>query len=85
MADDTDTAEETALLRAISQFRPLGVHRHFNMISIVHALHAHAAEHGGAQAAPTVEAIWAKLRDFYDLDGLNELVRPHTYPAGRRK
>ncbi|WFC96095.1 hypothetical protein MBRA1_002751 [Malassezia brasiliensis] len=71
MADDT--AEETALLRAISQFRPLGVHRHFNMISIVHALHAHATEHGGAQAAPTVDAIWAKLRDFYDLDGLNEL------------
>lgn len=70
-----DTGGEIALLRAVSNYRPLGLHRHFNMISIVHALRDTPSEDGTPREPPSVPAIWAKLGQFYDLDGLNELVR----------
>lgn len=77
------TAGAIALLRAVSTWRPVGRDRHFNMISIIHALHtAHAAMDGAeATDAPSARDVWAKLSELYDLDGFNELVRT---PANSR-
>ena len=69
-----ETAGETALLKAVSSYRPVGNHRHFNMISIVQALyHALADDDLPFQLTSTSE-IWFKLADFYDLEELNNIV-----------
>lgn len=61
---------DVALLRAISVFRPVGEHRHFHMVSILHALDG-APE--AKQANRSSASLWARLHDFYDLRGLDEM------------
>lgn len=59
-----DLTLETALLRAVSEHRPLGVHRHFNMVAVVCELEDHNI------SAPTA---WGMLDKLYDIEGLNAL------------
>lgn len=61
---------DVALLRAISVFRPVGEHRHFHMVSILHALD------GAPKAQPSdgsSASVWAQLHKYYDLRGLDEM------------
>lgn len=60
---------DVALLRAISLFRPIGEHKHFHMVSILHALEGAP----GAQAEGSGPSVWARLQDYYDLQGLEEM------------
>ncbi|WFD31768.1 hypothetical protein MSPP1_002807 [Malassezia sp. CBS 17886] len=76
---DVDTGADAALLHAISLHRPVGRHRHFNMVATMRTLEAEAAAvagHGDGAAlwaGATPAVVWERLEGFYDLDGLNEM------------
>lgn len=73
-----DTVEgETCFFRAIMRSRPVGMHRHFHVLSIKHAI-----EQGTGQSI-SVDDIWAKLRSCYNLDALESLVREFYIYAGQ--
>lgn len=69
-ATASSAQHDVALLRAISVFRPVGEHRHFHMVSILHALDG-APE--TQQADESSASLWTRLHDYYDLRGLNEM------------
>ncbi|KAG4305371.1 hypothetical protein PORY_000927 [Pneumocystis oryctolagi] len=56
--------EEIALLRAICKYRPIGIHKHFRIISIMQEI-----------GSPTVRScdIWKKLKTMYNLELLDEI------------
>ncbi|KIW73696.1 hypothetical protein PV04_01794 [Phialophora macrospora] len=72
--DDTHlwtAAQESALLQAITRWKPVGMHKHFRMI----AIRDHLLSTG--RIAPedkhtSTAGIWRKLHTLYDLDGLDE-------------
>lgn len=65
-----DTPEgETALLRAIINARPVGMAKHWAMVSILLYLEQILGE-----GRVTGEEVWNKLRTLYDLDLLDEDV-----------
>jgi hypothetical protein len=65
-----DTPEgETALLRAIINARPVGMSKHWAMISVLLFL-----EQVLGEGRVTGEEVWSKLRTMYDLDLLDEDV-----------
>jgi len=69
------TPQELCLLQALTRYKPVGMHKHFRMLSILDALltsgtipqpfsdHIHAS---------TAEGIWKKLKSLYDLAALDE-------------
>lgn len=64
-----DTVEgEIQFFRAIMRARPVGIHRHFHMMSIKAALDKEIG-----QDVP-IEAIWRKLESCYNLEALEALV-----------
>lgn len=64
--DFLDSVEgEISFFRSVSRARPVGVHRHFHILSIRNAI---LRETGHSLK---VERIWEKLRECYDLDGLD--------------
>lgn len=65
-----DNAAEVALLQSTSTYRPLGMNRHFHMISILRALGSLPNRREALDLK--VGRVWDKLGEFYDLDGLNE-------------
>ena len=74
-----DTLEgEITFFRSIMRARPIGIHRHFHMLVIRNAIHrdtGHWVE---------VEDLWRKLRECYDMDALEAIVRNrahHTRPS----
>lgn len=65
-----DTPEgETALLTAIINARPVGMGKHWAMVSILLYLEQILGE-----GRVTGEEVWNKLRTLYDLDLLDEDV-----------
>ena len=64
-----DTVEgEIAFFRAIMSARPVGTHRHFHALSIRNAVM-------NATGKPvTVDEVWSKLGECYNLDLLESLV-----------
>eukprot|EP00055_Hartaetosiga_balthica_P002744 m.5128 g.5128 ORF g.5128 m.5128 type:complete len:107 (+) comp2339_c0_seq1:92-412(+) len=57
---------ELCLFHGIQQYRPIGVHRHVNMVMIYLMLRR-------LRPAITVEEIWEHLETIYDLESLNEM------------
>ncbi|TFY73010.1 hypothetical protein EWM64_g11002, partial [Hericium alpestre] len=58
-----DTVEgEIAFFRSLMRARPVGLHRHFHVLSMRNAIHQDTGRH------VSVDALWAKLRACYDLD-----------------
>lgn len=65
-----DTVEgEIALLRGITQARPVGLHRHFHVLAILQSIKQETGQH------VTAEDVWTKLGTLYNLEALEELVR----------
>ena len=64
---------EITLLQSISKFRPLGVHKHFQLINITKAFNK------SHPTTPPVTSsdIWTKITSMYDIDGLDSIVRIH--------
>lgn len=70
-----DTPEgETALLTAIINARPVGMAKHWAMVSILLYL-----EHALGEGRVTSTDVWNKLRTLYDLDLLDEDVSDGRY------
>jgi MRG-binding protein len=80
-----DTVEgEIAFFRSIMRARPIGLHRHFHVLSIRTVIHQDTGRY------VTIDDIWEKLRDCYNIEALENLVRhapnptqnwhPHTSP-----
>lgn len=67
--------QELCLLQAITNCKPVGLHKHFRMLNIIEAL-----QNSGTIPQPvdqhkhcsTPEGIWRKLESLYDLKALDE-------------
>jgi MRG-binding protein len=67
-----DTVEgEIAFFRSIMRTRPIGLHRHFHVLSIRTVIHQDTGRY------VTIDDIWEKLRDCYNIEALENLVRPN--------
>lgn len=65
-----DTVEgEIALFRSIMRARPVGIHRHFHVLTIRNAILRDTGQD------VTIGEIWDKLKSCYDLDNLENIVR----------
>ncbi|EXJ72987.1 uncharacterized protein A1O5_04136 [Cladophialophora psammophila CBS 110553] len=72
--DDThlwSPAQESALLRAIVRWKPVGMHKHFRMIAIRDHLLSSGAINPEDSHTSTA-GIWRKLASLYDLEKLDE-------------
>lgn len=64
-----DTLEgEISFLRSIMRARPVGIHRHFHMLTIQGAIFKDTGR------VVNIDDIWKKLRTFYDMDALEAIV-----------
>jgi len=63
-----DTVEgEIAFFRSIMRARPIGLHRHFHVLSIRTVIHQDTGRY------VTIDDIWEKLRDCYNIEALENL------------
>jgi MRG-binding protein len=63
---------EISFFRSIMRARPIGLHRHFHVLSMRTAIHQDTGQY------VTIDDIWEKLRSCYNIEALENLVRPHT-------
>ncbi|KAI8905757.1 chromatin modification-related protein EAF7-domain-containing protein [Powellomyces hirtus] len=75
--------QEIALFHALTKFRPVGVHKHFRMLSVQRFV---AASTG---VSFTIAQLWAHLATFYELDALDAMADETdddiTFEARRRR
>ncbi|KAH8548729.1 chromatin modification-related protein EAF7-domain-containing protein [Umbelopsis sp. PMI_123] len=65
---DWQAQKELALLNAISKCKPVGMHKHFRIISI-------QRQFNQDNSTPlTIEEIWRELEHLYGIEALNELM-----------
>ena len=66
-----DTVEgEMSFFRSIMRARPIGLHRHFHVLSMRTAIHQDTGRY------VSIDDIWEKLRSCYNVDALESLVCP---------
>ena len=66
-----DTVEgEIAFFRSLMRARPIGLHRHFHVLSIRTVIHQDTGRY------VTIDDIWEKLQACYNIEALESLVRP---------
>jgi Chromatin modification-related protein EAF7 len=64
-----DTVEgEISFFRSLMRARPVGLHRHFHVLSMRNAIH------GDTGQLVSIDDIWAKLRTCYNVDAIENLV-----------
>ena len=69
---------EITFFHSLMRARPVGPHRHF------HALSMRTAIHHDTGKWVSVDSIWVKARELYDLEALDKLVRQKlSNTAGR--
>lgn len=56
---------EIALFRAIAQARPVGMHKHFHIITLMQSIKQETGR------SLTADMIWEKLADLYNLEQLD--------------
>ncbi|THH20083.1 hypothetical protein EW146_g1185 [Bondarzewia mesenterica] len=76
---------EISFFRSLMRARPIGLHRHFHVLSMRNAIHKDTGQ------SVSIDEIWEKLRSCYDLDALENLEtegyespgssRPHSQLA----
>lgn len=59
---------EISFFRSIMRARPIGVHRHFHILTIRNAILKDTGR------SVHIETIWEKLRKCYDLEALDAIV-----------
>ncbi|CEP13794.1 hypothetical protein [Parasitella parasitica] len=62
-----DAGMELALLNAISRCKPVGIHKHFRIISVQRQFNQHSP------VPCSIKEIWQRLGDFYGMSALDEL------------
>ncbi|KAJ5729056.1 uncharacterized protein N7483_003564 [Penicillium malachiteum] len=71
LSDPWTDEQETALLKAIIKWKPVGVHKHFRMLAIADFMRSHG--YGSATADHlSIPGIWKKLGTLYNLEALDE-------------
>jgi MRG-binding protein len=69
-----DTVEgEIAFFRSIMRARPIGLHRHFHVLSIRTVIHQDTGQY------VSIDDVWEKLRSCYNIEALENLVRFYIY------
>lgn len=78
--DENETVEllrsvegEISFFRSIMRARPVGIHRHFHVITIQSLMFKDTG-----RVVP-INDIWEKLRGHYDMDALEAIVRLVTF------
>lgn len=81
-----DTVEgEIAFFRSIMRARPIGLHRHFHVLSIRTVIHQDTGRY------VSIDDVWEKLRSCYNIEALENLVRflktnpPTESPSSNKK
>ncbi|AOW01508.1 chromatin modification-related protein EAF7 [Yarrowia lipolytica] len=64
---------ETVLFNSLCKFKPVGIHKHFRMISLSASLNYYFSESPKDAPVFSHQDVWDKLGTLYDLDGLDEL------------
>lgn len=67
--------QELCLLQAITDCKPVGLHKHFRMLNIIETLQNSGTipQHSGKHKhCSTSDGIWRKLESLYDLKALDE-------------
>ncbi|CAE6487685.1 unnamed protein product [Rhizoctonia solani] len=71
-----DTLEgEIALFRSIERARPVGMHKHFHMLTLRRSIR------NDSGFWVNVADIWAKLATLYDLDALDDIDEQRFHPV----
>ncbi|SCU80255.1 LAMI_0B01398g1_1 [Lachancea mirantina] len=82
MSEPWSTEDEIRLLRWIGEFKPIGVNKHFHMISILEKLNnpdkfpvvlLFDKLKSGAQRTYLAQDVWTKLADYYVLEKLDKM------------
>lgn len=60
---------EISFFRSVMRARPVGIHRHFHVLAIRNAIQKDTGQ------LVSMDDVWMKLRDCYDLEALEGLVR----------
>ncbi|KAK4963949.1 hypothetical protein LTR66_012551 [Elasticomyces elasticus] len=75
--------QEIGLFKGMIKWKPTGIHKHFNLLSIYLSLLSN-----GYTTANTphtrIPSIWAKLRTLYDLDALDEREYAHVIESAMK-
>lgn len=68
---------EIAFFRSMMRARPVGLHRHFHILTIRNAILRDTGR------AVSTDDVWRKLRSCYDLDVLEGIVRGRLLHVSR--
>ncbi|KAJ5351438.1 hypothetical protein N7452_000412 [Penicillium brevicompactum] len=71
ISDPWTDEQETALLKAIIKWKPVGVHKHFRMLAISDYLKSQGYAPSTAEHM-RIPGIWKKLSSLYNLEALDE-------------
>ncbi|KAJ5883561.1 uncharacterized protein N7473_010447 [Penicillium subrubescens] len=71
IGDPWTDEQETALLKAIIKWKPVGVHKHFRMLAIADYLKSQGYAPSSAEHM-RIPGIWKKLGSLYNLEALDE-------------
>ncbi|KAJ7069732.1 hypothetical protein C8F01DRAFT_1113761 [Mycena amicta] len=71
---------EIAFFRAIMRCRPVGIHRHFHLVNVRNGILKDTGQ------TVSIDALWHKLRDLYDMDALEAIDSENAgYEAARQR
>lgn len=63
---------ETVLFNSLCKFKPVGIHKHFRMISLSASLNYYFSESPKDAPVFSHDSVWDKLGTLYDLKGLDD-------------
>ncbi|KZZ97938.1 CT20 family protein [Ascosphaera apis ARSEF 7405] len=78
VADPWSAEQETALLKGVIKWKPVGLHKHFRMLAISDYLQSQGYS-PVREKHTTIPNIWKKLGTMYNLAGLDEREDPMVF------